>query len=73
MFADPARSADIKANMTAHPGQIAWSRVILSAERKTLRVVFDLDPGSELFSELRLVLESSGQPASETWLYRWTA
>jgi glucans biosynthesis protein len=73
MFADPARSADIKANITAHPGQIAWSRVILSAERKSARATFDLDPGSELFSELRLVLESSGQPASETWLYRWTA
>jgi glucans biosynthesis protein len=73
IFADPARSADIKANLTAHPGQIPWSRVILSAERKSARVAFDLDPGSELFSELRLVVESAGQPASETWLYRWTA
>ena len=26
-----------------------------------------------LFSELRVVLEAAGQPASETWLYRWTA
>jgi periplasmic glucans biosynthesis protein len=73
IFADSARAAEIKANITAHPGQIVWSRSIVSAERKSLRVAFDLDPGSEVFSELRLVLESSGQPASETWLYRWTA
>ncbi len=72
-FADPAKSAEVKANIVAHPGQIAWSRTFASAERKTFRVAFDLDPGSELFSELRVVLELSGQPASETWLYRWTA
>jgi len=47
--------------------------LFVSAERKTLRVAFDLDPGSELFSELHVHLEFSGQPASETWLYRWTA
>jgi glucans biosynthesis protein len=59
--------------LSAHPGQIAWSRIIASVERKSVRVAFDLDPGSEVYSELRLVLEISGQPASETWLYRWTA
>jgi glucans biosynthesis protein len=73
MFGDPIRSADIKANVSAHPAQVVWNRVLVSAERKSARVAFDLDPGSELFSELRLVLESSGQPDSETWLYRWTA
>ena len=36
-------------------------------------VVFDLDPGSETYSELRLTLRVDNQPASETWLYRWTA
>jgi glucan biosynthesis protein len=38
-----------------------------------MRVAFDLEPASEAYSELRLVLESAGQPAGETWLYRWTA
>jgi periplasmic glucans biosynthesis protein len=38
-----------------------------------VRVVFDLDPGSETVSELRLTLRVDNQPASETWLYRWTA
>ena len=72
MFSDATRSSQIKANIVAHPGQTVWSRTFVSAERKSVRVAFDLDPGSELFSELRVVLELSGQPASETWLYRWT-
>jgi periplasmic glucans biosynthesis protein len=72
-FADPARQAEIKANIVARPGQIVWSRSLASTERKSLRVAFDLEPSSEAFSELRLILEYSGQPASETWLYRWTA
>jgi periplasmic glucans biosynthesis protein len=73
IFGDPVRSAEIKANITARPGKIAWSRSIASSERKSMRIAFDLDPGSEMFSELRLALDASGQPASETWLYRWTA
>jgi periplasmic glucans biosynthesis protein len=73
LFVDAARAAEVKVNLAANPGQIVWSRTFTSAERKTLRVAFELDAGSEAFSELRLVLESAGQPASETWLYRWTA
>ena len=73
MFGDPVRSAAIKVNLAARPGQIVWSRSLPSAERKSLRVAFDLEPTSEAYSELRLALEYSGQPASETWLYRWTA
>ena len=42
-------------------------------ERRSIRVVFDLDPGSESYSELRLVLKAADKPVSETWLYRWTA
>ena len=37
-----------------------------------MRVIFDMDAGSEALSELRLLLESQGKPISETWLYRWT-
>ena len=42
-------------------------------DRRSVRVVFDLDPGSESYSELRLVLKAANKPVSETWLYRWTA
>ncbi len=73
MFSDPARTAEIKANIVAHPGQTVWSRLVGSTDRKSLRVAFDLEPSSEAYSEMRLVLEYAGQPASETWLYRWTA
>ena len=61
------------AQITATPGQIASSRVYPYKERRSIRVVFDLDPGSESLSELRVLLKSADQPVSETWLYRWTA
>jgi glucans biosynthesis protein len=38
-----------------------------------LRVAFELQPGSARTVELRAALERSGRPASETWMYRWTA
>jgi glucans biosynthesis protein len=72
VFADPQRFADIKPNLTAKPGQVGNVRTFVSRDRKHCRIVFDLDPGSEAFSEVRLVLEQSGKPVSETWLYRWT-
>ena len=54
-------------------GAIAATKTFLSRERKTCRVVFDMDFGSDTLAELRLLLEAGGKPASETWLYRWTA
>jgi glucans biosynthesis protein len=47
-------------------------RIWAYPDRKTLRVAFELDPGGENASEMRLLLESAGKPASEIWLYRWT-
>ena len=73
VFADPAKAAQTSAKIDANPGKIVSNRVFVFADRRMLRVVFDLDPGSETVSELRLVLMAGGQPASETWLYRWTA
>jgi glucans biosynthesis protein len=37
-----------------------------------MRVGFEVDPGADNLCELRLVLQSGGQPVSETWLNRWT-
>ena len=48
-------------------------RTFLSRERKSFRVLFDVDPASETYCELRLQLQAQGNPISETWLYRWTA
>lgn len=36
------------------------------------RVVIAFAPPSDGAAELRLLLEEAGQPASETWLFRWT-
>ena len=73
LFADPQKAAQVTAQIAAAPGQIVASRLYLYKERRAIRVVFDLEPGSESFSELRLVLKAADQPVSETWLYRWTA
>jgi glucans biosynthesis protein len=72
IFAAPSHLADLKPALTASPGTVTSLRTFVSAERKTCRVLFELDPGSEISSELRLVLEAAGNPISETWLYRWT-
>ncbi len=66
-------NADVVPKLSATPGSIPSLRLFLSKERKSCRVLFELDPEGESFSELRLVIEAAGKPISETWLYRWTA
>jgi glucans biosynthesis protein len=73
MFADPAKAAAATADLQASPGKIVSVRLFPYKDRHSVRVVFDLDPGSETYSELRLMLKVDNQAASETWLYRWTA
>jgi glucans biosynthesis protein len=72
-FADPKRAAEVNAVIEASPGQVVSSRLFPSAARKSIRVMFDVDPGSSTYSELRVVLKAADKPQSETWLYRWTA
>ena len=71
-LADAAVVASTRANITATPGTIQNVRIWPYPERKLMRVGFEVDPGTENLSELRLVLQSGGQPVSETWLNRWT-
>jgi glucans biosynthesis protein len=73
LFADPAKAAAASADVHAAPGKIVSVRLFPNKDRRSVRVVFDLDPGSDTYSELRLTLRVDNQPASETWLYRWTA
>jgi len=72
MFADPQKAAEASPVIEAKPGQIVAIHAYPYKERHSVRVVFDLDPGSETFSEIRLVLKAGNKPVSETWLYRWT-
>lgn len=71
-LADPALVASTRATITAQPGAVHGIRLWPYPERKLMRVGFEVDPGNENLSELRLVLQSGGQPVSETWLNRWT-
>jgi glucans biosynthesis protein len=62
----------MKPNLSAAPGSIVGVRTFPSADKKSCRILFEIDPGNESYSEMRLVLEARGKPLSETWLYRWT-
>ena len=73
IFADVQHAADIIPNLSVSPGSMIGLRSFLSRERKSFRVLFDIDPANETYSELRLLLQAQGNPISETWLYRWTA
>ncbi len=68
----PQNAEAIKPNLNASPGSLTALRTFTSADKKSCRIWFDLDPGNEAVSELRLVLEAAAKPISETWLYRWT-
>jgi glucans biosynthesis protein len=60
--------------LIAGPGRIVEgaTRWIARPETRTVRVAFELDPGSERAVELRLALKTEGRQITETWLYRWT-
>jgi glucans biosynthesis protein len=73
IFGDAARLSDLKPVLSSSVGVLSAIRTFVSQQSKTYRLLFELDPGSESLAELRLVLEANGKPASETWLYRWTA
>ena len=71
-FADVTQANAAKAIVEAAPGQISNVRVFPYPDRRSVRVLFDLDNGSDVYSELRLRLRAEDKPVSETWLYRWT-
>ncbi|HXZ15411.1 MAG TPA: glucan biosynthesis protein [Roseiarcus sp.] len=73
VFADPQKAAAAVADLHANPGKIVFVKLFPYKDRRSVRVMFDLDPGSDAYSELRLTLTVDNQAVSETWLYRWTA
>ncbi len=68
----PQNAEAMKPNLSVAPGSIVSLRTFPSVDKKSCRILFEIDPGNESYSEMRLVLEASGKPISETWLYRWT-
>ena len=72
IIADQQKIAEISPQIVASPGAVSAVRTFVNRDRKTYRVAFDVDPGNEALSELRLQLEVQGKPVSESWMYRWT-
>ncbi len=67
-----AGSGGIDVALSVAPGTVTRQQLVSDPAARTARVLFELDPGSERASELRLSLRRGGRPVSETWLYRWT-
>ncbi|MFL6576481.1 MAG: glucan biosynthesis protein, partial [Povalibacter sp.] len=64
---------DLKVDVTASAGKISNVNLQPNPATRGVRASFDLAPGDAGVIELRLRLLRSDRPASETWLYRWTA
>lgn len=71
-LARPDIATAAKVALSASRGTVGNTRLWAYPERKLVRVLFDLDPGNETSSELRLELTEAGKPLSESWLFRWT-
>jgi periplasmic glucans biosynthesis protein len=63
---------EIDVDLGASTGTITRQDRFRYPDRKTLRILFELDPGGERASELRLALRRGQTRVSETWLFRWT-
>lgn len=63
---------ELRTALFASPGTITRQVLYSYPERRTVRVAFELDPGGQPASELRLALKSGERQVSETWLSRWT-
>ncbi len=71
-IADPQRVAEMSPQVHTSSGAISNVRSTVNRDRKTYRVMFDLDPGAEPITEVRVQLDAHGKPVSESWMYRWT-
>ncbi len=71
-LSDANLAQNVKVMLSATPGAIHNMRLVPYPERRTMRVSFELDPGTENSCEMRLQLEAAGRPITETWLNRWT-
>ncbi|MGH8178126.1 MAG: glucan biosynthesis protein [Steroidobacter sp.] len=73
-FSGTGRSIEgLKLDAGASAGKL--SNLVLQSNplTKGVRASFELDPGDADVTELRLRVVRGSRPASETWLYRWTA
>jgi glucans biosynthesis protein len=68
----PGRLDAVEPQVWTSSGRVANVRVHRTASLGRARVLFDFEhDANQPLVELRLLLESRGEPISETWLYRW--
>lgn len=58
--------------VSASEGAISSPMLQANPAIRGLRATFELQPGNAGLVELRAQVRKDGEPASETWLYRWT-
>lgn len=63
---------DLELDVTASAGKVHHPVVQSNPTIRGLRASFEFEPGGAPVIEFRVVVRRKGQPASETWLYRWT-
>jgi periplasmic glucans biosynthesis protein len=65
VFANTSLPADMRPSLWSNNGSLSPTRLWHTPDQKTLRVGFDLDPGTETNTELRLLLEARDKALSE--------
>ena len=70
---DGTTPAGLALEVSASAGKIVNPTLHSALPNGSVRVSFELDVEAIELSELRARLLVGGKPASETWLYRWTA
>ena len=72
LFSAPeGKALDLRILLTTRAGSFTRQALFFYDSRKTVRVLFELDPGAERAVELRLALKAGERQVTETWLYRW--
>ena len=63
----------LRLDLSSSAGAISNSTLVSNGALHGLRASFELDPKDAELIELRLRVMRGDNPASETWLYRWTS
>jgi glucans biosynthesis protein len=63
----------LKVDLGASAGKVSNVALVSNGALHGLRASFEVDPNGADLMELRLRVMRGDQPATETWLYRWTS
>jgi glucan biosynthesis protein len=70
-WAGTRHAAELAVEATTSAGRIIETRLQANPFIDGTRAFIAFDPGDADVAELRVVLSRNGEPAGETWLYRW--